>query len=123
MAKKAIDSEYLSCVWERINDVLSEQMTNKTAIAEKCGFDRKSLYSYGNLTLTYFARLCEELNVSADYFLFGLDKQKKKTNVATYQPDMCYEDMEHQKEIIKEIKNLMQCKEDKVSVCKKKTVS
>lgn len=117
MSKKAIDSEYLVNVWGRINSVIAEQGTNKKAVAERCGFDRKSLYHYGNLTLTYFARLCEELNVSADFFLFGLDKKKEKTNVAAYQPDMCYEDMQKPREIIKEAKKMMQCKDDDTSIC------
>lgn len=118
MAKKAIDSEYLVNVWGRINSVIAEEGTNKKAVAEKCGFDRKSLFRYGNLTLTYFARLCEELNVSADFLLFGLDKKKEKTNVAAYQPDVCYEDMQKPQEIIKEAKKMMQNNESNVSVCK-----
>ena len=110
MAKTAIDSEYLVNVWGRINSVIAEQGTNKKAIAEKCGFDRKNLFHYGNLTLTYFARLCEELNVSADFFLFGLDKEKERTNVAKYQPDGCYEDMLTTKEIIEEAKKMLKYK-------------
>lgn len=70
---KIIDPVFLSSVWTRINNAISEQGTNKTEVAKRCGFDRKTLSSYGNLNLTYFARLCEELNVSADYFLFGLN--------------------------------------------------
>lgn len=118
MSKKAIDSEYLVNVWERINSVIAEQGTNKKAIAEKCGFERKSLCRYGNLTLTYFARLCEELNVSADFFLFGLDKEKDKTNIAKYQPDICYKDMQHPREIIKEAKKLMKNCGSNDSACK-----
>jgi len=90
MSKTAIDSEYLSSVWTRINSAILEQGANKADIAEKCGFDRKILSHYGNLTLTYFARLCEELNVSADFFLFGLDKKKEKTNYAAYSSDKYY---------------------------------
>ena len=118
MAKKAIEYEYLVNVWGRINSVIAEQGTNKKAVAKKCGFDRKSLYSYRNLTLTYFARLCEELNISADFFLFGLDKRKERTNMATYQPDVCYEDMQNPREIIKEAKKMMQSKKCDVSICK-----
>lgn len=118
MAKTAIDSEYLVNVWGRINSVIAEQGTNKKAVAEKCGFDRKSLYHYRNLTLTYFARLCEELNVSADFFLFGLDKKKERTNVATYRADVCYEDMQKPQEIIKEAKKLMKNCGNNVSICK-----
>lgn len=87
MPRPIIDSEYLSDVWMRINSVISEQKVQKYKLAKKCGFDRKILSSHTNMTLTYFARLCEELNVSADFFLFGLKKDKEKTNVAT---DKCY---------------------------------
>lgn len=119
MSKTPIDSEYLAGVWGRINSVITEQGTNKRAVAEKCGFDRKSLYTYGNLTLTYFARLCEELNVSADFFLFGLDKQKERTNKAMYQPDVCYKDMQDPRVIIKEAKKMMQRKDEDVPAGKK----
>ena len=79
MSKSAVDSEYLSDVWTRINGTIVEQGINKKDIAKRCGFDRKILSSYSNLNLIYFARICEELNVSADFFLFGLDKAKEKT--------------------------------------------
>lgn len=122
MQKSAIDSEYLADVWGRINSVITEQGATKKAIAEKCGFDRKNLFSYRNLTLTYFARLCEELNVSADFLLFGLDKQKERTNLAAYQSDICYKDMQKPQLIIKEAKKLMECKENSVSVGEKNSV-
>lgn len=83
MARAAVDTEYLNDVWTRINGVFSKQKISKKETAKKCGFDRKILSSHTNITLTYFARLCEELNVSADFFLFGLEKDKEKTNVAT----------------------------------------
>lgn len=105
-----IDSEYLSSVWSRINSAISEQGTNKSEVARRCGFDRKTLSSYGNLNLTYFARLCEELNVSADFFLFGLDKKKERTNVVSYQHDKFYEDMPTPYEIITEAKKMMEYK-------------
>ncbi len=116
MAKKAIDSEYLASVWERINSVFLEQETTKMEVAKKCGFDRKILSSYRNLTLTYFARLCEELNVSADFILFGLEKDKEKTNVTTYSPDKCYKDMSTPQEIIKETKKMMKYKGNNISI-------
>lgn len=107
MARAMVDAEYLSDVWTRINSVFSEQKVSKKGIAKQCGFDRKILSANTNICITYFARLCEELNVSADFFLFGLEKEKEKTNVATYIPDKCYKDMPTQKEIIKEAKKLM----------------
>ena len=107
MARAMVDAEYLNDVWTRINSVFSEQKVSKKGIAKQCGFDRKILSVNTNICITYFARLCEELNVSADFFLFGLEKEKEKTNVATYIPDKCYKDMLTQKEIIKEAKKLM----------------
>ena len=107
MARAMVDAEYLSDVWTRINSVFSEQKVSKKGIAKQCGFDRKILSANTNICITYFARLCEELNVSADFFLFGLEKDKEKTKVATYIPDKCYKDMLTQKEIIKEAKKLM----------------
>lgn len=107
MARAAVDAEYLSDVWTRINGVFSEQKVSKKGIAKKCGFERKILSANTNISITYFARLCEELNVSADFFLFGLDKNKEKTNVATYIPDKCYKDIAAQREIIKEAKKMM----------------
>ena len=107
MARAMVDAEYLSDVWTRINSVFSEQKVAKKEIAKQCGFDRKTLIAQRNISITYFARLCEELNVSADFFLFGVEKDKEKTNAATYIPDKCYKDMPTQKEIIKEAKKLM----------------
>lgn len=107
MARAMVDAEYLSDVWTRINSVFSEQKVAKYKVAKKCGFDRKTLIARRNISITYFARLCEELNVSADFFLFGVEKDKEKTNAATYIPDKCYKDMPTQKEIIKEAKKLM----------------
>lgn len=107
MSRLTADTEYLSDVWTRINSVFAEQKVAKCKVAKKCGFDRKTLIARRNISITYFARLCEELNVSADFFLFGVEKDKEKTNAATYIPDKCYKDMPTQKEIIKEAKKLM----------------
>ena len=67
MARAMVDAEYLSDVWTRINSVFSEQKVSKKGIAKQCGFDRKILSANTNICITYFARLCEELNVSADF--------------------------------------------------------
>ncbi|MCX4340827.1 MAG: hypothetical protein OSJ72_14435 [Lachnospiraceae bacterium] len=116
MSKSAIDTEFLSDVWMRINSVISEQKMNKCEIAKKCGFDRKLLSGYTNISLTYFARICEELNISADFFLFGLEKTKEKTYAATYSPDKCYEDLPTQREIVKAVKKMMNYKGKNISV-------
>lgn len=116
MARAMVDAEYLSDVWTRINSVFSEQKVSKKGIAKQCGFDRKILSANTNICITYFARLCEELNVSADFFLFGLEKEKGKTNVATYIPDKCYKDILTQREIIKEAKKMMRCRGNDISI-------
>lgn len=33
----------------------------------------KNLFGHRNMRILYFARLCKELNISADYLLFGND--------------------------------------------------
>jgi len=57
--------------WDRVNDEIYKQNRTKKNVAEQCGFDRKLLSNYSNLSLPYFARLCNVLHVSADYLLFG----------------------------------------------------
>ena len=57
--------------WDRIDDEIYKQNRTKSDIAKQCGFNRKTLSSYSNLSLVYFARLCSALHVSADYLLFG----------------------------------------------------
>lgn len=63
--------------WDRIEEEIHRQNKSKAQIAKKCRFNRKTLYGYNNMSLPYFARLCAELNVSADYLLFGKDNYKK----------------------------------------------
>lgn len=122
MAKSAVDHEYLSDVWTRIDSVFSEQKVAKYKVAERCGFSRKTLIARTNISITYFARLCKELNVSADFFLFGLEKEKdlekekEKTSKATYSPDKCYKDIPTQQEIIKEAKKMMKHKGNGISI-------
>ena len=57
--------------WDRVESEIYNQNKTKKEIAKQCGFDRKILSSYGNLSLPYLARLCSTLHVSADYLLFG----------------------------------------------------
>ena len=57
--------------WERFENEIYKQKKSKAEIARKCHFDRKILSNYGNISVPYFARICKELNVSADYLLFG----------------------------------------------------
>lgn len=62
---------WVNGLWERINDEISNQHRKKYELAEQCGFDRKVLLGYNNISLPNLAKLCKELNVSADYLLFG----------------------------------------------------
>lgn len=116
MPKTAVDAEYLSDVWTRINSTLVERGINKKDIAEKCGFSRKTLSVYSSINLIYFARICEELNVSADYFLFGLNKEKERTNKARYSPDKHYKDMPEQRKIMREASRMMTHKGRNISL-------
>lgn len=62
---------WINGLWERINDEIWKQNKTKTGIAKRCGFERKVLNGDSNISLPNLAKLCEELNVSADYLLFG----------------------------------------------------
>ena len=65
---------WVNGLWDRINDEIYRQNKTKKEIAERCGFERKNLCGYDNPSLPVFALLCKELNVSADYLLFGKKK-------------------------------------------------
>ena len=69
---------WINGLWDRINDEIYRQNKTKKAIAESCGFDRKALFGYNNLSIPIFAMLCKELDVSADYLLFGKDRKKSE---------------------------------------------
>ncbi|RKI87881.1 hypothetical protein D7V94_20170 [Parablautia intestinalis] len=60
--------------WDRLDEEIRRQNKSKKQVAEKCRFGRKTLYRPKNnryMRAVYFARLCVELKVSADYLLFG----------------------------------------------------
>lgn len=65
---------WINGLWDRINDEIYTQNKLKKDIAEKWGFERKTLQGYNNPSLPILASLCKELNVSADYLLFGKSK-------------------------------------------------
>lgn len=65
---------WINGLWDRINDEIYRQNKTKKDIAERCGFERKVLSGYFNISLPNLALLCKELNVSADYLLFGKKK-------------------------------------------------
>ena len=59
-------------LYERINDEIKKQNKTKIEIAKNCGFARGVIINEDcNISLPNFAKLCKELNVSADYLLFG----------------------------------------------------
>ena len=59
-------------LWERIEDEIIRQDKTKVEIARECGFDRKILYEQSSSpSLLHFIRLCEVLDVNADYLLSG----------------------------------------------------
>lgn len=62
---------WINGLWERINDEIYRQNKTKKDVAERCGFERRALCGYNNLSLPILAKLCKELGVSADYLLFG----------------------------------------------------
>lgn len=70
MAKQKVDLQ-LHDFWERVDNIIYSKGRNKKEVAEKCGFDRKNLIERRNLSTFYLLLLCKELNVSADYLLFG----------------------------------------------------
>lgn len=62
--------------WERIDGEIKRQNISKMQLAERCRFNRKILYNYQHYMSTpYFARLCAELHVSADYLLLGEERK------------------------------------------------
>jgi hypothetical protein len=64
--------------WDRLDDEIHKQNKSKLQVARKCRFDRKTLYRPKNnryIRVVYFARLCVELGVSADYLLFGEERR------------------------------------------------
>lgn len=67
---------WINGLWDRIDEEIYKQNKSKAQIAKNCRFDRRNLYGHANLSLPYFARLCAELHVSADYLLFGKESEK-----------------------------------------------
>ena len=58
---------------------MHRQNKSKRMVAERCRFERKTLYrpkqNNRYIRVVYFARFCVELDVSADYLLFGKRKE------------------------------------------------
>lgn len=77
MARQNVTLE-LHDFWERVDEVIYSQGKNKKRVAAKCGFDRRNLIERRNISTFYFAKLCKELNVSADYLLFGNEGNMEK---------------------------------------------
>lgn len=77
MAKIKVDLQ-LHDFWERVDAEIYAQGRNKKEVAEKCGFDRKNLIDRRNISTFFLALLCKELNVSADWLLFGNDLETEE---------------------------------------------
>ncbi len=75
MAKRKIN---LYEFWLRLDDAIYSQGRQKKEVAKKCGFDRKVLSNYSNISVAYLILLCKELNISADYLLFGKDLETEE---------------------------------------------
>ena len=73
------DITLLDGFWDRVDEEMHRQNKSKRMVAERCRFGRKTLYRTKQnnryIRVVYFARLCVELNVSADYLLFGKRKE------------------------------------------------
>lgn len=70
------DETLIKEFWERIDNEINKQHIQKKQLAERCRFNRHVLFNRQNYMCTpYFARLCKELHVSADYLLFGEEKK------------------------------------------------
>lgn len=72
MARMKLDLQ-LHDFWERVDAEIYSQGRSKKEVASKCGFDRKNLIERRNLSTLFLIKLCKELNISADYLLFGND--------------------------------------------------
>lgn len=76
VAQRKQDSILLEKFWNRIDNEIKRQNISKMQLAKRCRFDKKILYNYQYYMYTpYFARLCAELHVSADYLLFGEERK------------------------------------------------
>ena len=62
---------YIRGFWDRVDEEMERQSISKAELARRCRFGRKVLIEKSNMYLPYFARICAELHVSADYLLFG----------------------------------------------------
>lgn len=76
MAQQKNDDALIKEFWDRIDNEIKKQNIKKKNLAERCRFERKTLSNYQSYMSTpYFARLCAELHVSADYILFGGERK------------------------------------------------
>lgn len=76
MAQQKNDDALIKEFWDRIDGEIKRQNIKKKHLAERCRFDRKVLFDHKYYMSTpYFARLCAELHVSADYLLFGGERK------------------------------------------------
>lgn len=62
--------------WDRLDRVCYDRKISKQELAKRVGCDRKTLYRSTGATPNpmYLARICVQLNISADYLL-GIKKE------------------------------------------------
>ena len=78
MARPKVD---MHDFWERVDAEIYSQGRSKLEVAKTCGFDRKNLSERRNLSTSFLAKLCIELNVSADYLLFSNDWEMEESDI------------------------------------------
>ena len=70
-------SGYLEGFPERFQQLIFDKDINCVQLAERIGYERKSIYSWKQgetcPNILALARICKLFNVSADYLLFGED--------------------------------------------------
>ena len=52
------EAEILKEIWDRIDEEIRSCKLTKKEVAKKCGFDRKVLSNYSNISVAYLILLC-----------------------------------------------------------------
>ncbi|MBQ0112424.1 MAG: helix-turn-helix transcriptional regulator [Bacteroidales bacterium] len=77
MAYKGMTDRIPCSMGKRIDDLLYQRNLNMNDLAKMIGVERKTIYSIienGKCKLENFIKICQVLNVSADYLLFGVER-------------------------------------------------
>lgn len=66
--------------WDRFEEALNDKEMSKCELARRIGYDRRTLYRHEYIPNSLaIAKICVQLNVSADWLL-GITTQKKPLN-------------------------------------------